>query len=939
MSDSLFGGETGYASIQSKLNEVLKTVEGLTNTVRARNPSMADAIVMQGECPSGLVGCHPAKIDEASGGLLHCPTAEHLPDPIIVDSVGRFCYAPKAVKEVLDGKDLNIQSLQRKYSEKILDMLRDGNNLSLAVQSLTTTAPSSSYIINIFTNNRFVRNLAQDDDIMTQKLAAILTRYSNSLNPYTGGTFLSRILQEAPITSAAPPTGFFDSPTNRLRTTTASASSAPAFPDRSTGERERGGPFRARSAGSQAIPEAAADRPAANPFGAAAANLGGGAVHLSIAAALVSLMVLTASDSSKKAEVVKLIDAFGMVFDFDGKSLGVLPPLGTTSVDIAQTALEFVPIPLRSDLKTIATGLQGTDARIMMEAFVLLSVQMVVYEMYSSKPSKYVPALLVLQNAYKTMRDKEVLAQDLQTKKGRGDEVSVKEVDEIVRVQMNARKEYVEAARKFSAVMTLIRSYPRITIPTSGALLNFDSQQAIQSIANADFLTPTLDRFIINLPITDGDGDQDEVGDVTLERADFGIPDKTQAIPQAKVQEAEARAVAASRANFGGGELDDAFYGLVGGAAPQHFSPKEILEIGKDREGIIDKELQKKFKSLGYGEIPVFYSKKCPVYASENNSLGPNKTWIATKHPWSKCQELLGYQMVSEEGYCYPQGAVCYPEDDVVTVTKKTVQAVDAWLSTAKLYNSIMKKKYDTFLAAEIARLVASPETANMTSKEIQDLAISHMPVELQPLSEYAAVSSLVLTSNAFNEAVSQITKSSDAAQREEIRKILFETAALSAEWASEDAMVQNRELDRTSTRLFNNAKDCTEASLKVQQNTSKELIPRAMALEAANNGCDVVKIGASADDVLLIPTEINSRFDKVKAEKGEKEYDPVVVWWRNYYGAKAHDQAQKLRNVAQSISPFEEHVKKPVLAQAKMARPPTAQENLDKVLNFALDD
>jgi hypothetical protein len=348
------------------------------------------------------------------------------------------------------------------------------------------------------------------------------------------------------------------------------------------------------------------------------------------------------------------------------------------------------------------------------------------------------------------------------------------------------------------------------------------------------------------------------------------------------------------------------------------------------------------------------------MYASENNTLGgKNRTWIATKHPWTKCQELLGYQMVSEEGYCYPQGAYCYPEDDIVTVTKKTVQAVDSWLATAKLYNSIMKKKYDSFLAAEIARIGESEFGKSMTAKEIEELALSHMPSDLQPLSEYAATSSLVLTSNAFNDAVSQITSSSDTKQREEIRRILFESLAMSEEWMSDDIAQQNQELDKTSERLVNKAKVCTDASLVATAKVNKTALPKLMNnldndTEATNAGltdldkatwlkaktadCEAVKIGDKSHDLVLIPKEINARFDPKKAEKGEAN-DPVVAWWRMYYGAKAEEQAKKLRNVSKNISPFESDTHKVELADVKVMRPKSAQEYFDKQLDAALQD
>jgi len=1076
MSDSLFGGSDSLATIQSNLQDVMKKLDGLSGVVKSRNPTKQDAIMMQEGCPAGLVGCHPAKLNEASGGLLNCPTAEHLPDPIIVDSKGRFCYAPKAIRDVLDGKDLNIQSLQKKYSEKILDMLKDGQNLAVAVQSLTSTAPGSSYIINMYTNNNFVRDFVEGhaadatrgvpqlaalpEEETKEKMAAILTRYSNSLNAYTGGTFVSTILTEKPL--AQVPVGLFDErrdirrptvrqrqiagPFDEVRESYRAGRAAAAFPTRgfgSAGEGEGGGgrlpsgrlaalraQIQAFRDNGDRLPADLAEQARANGISIVGMPLAGGAretevIHLRISQVILASMIYTYSDARKKAEIVKLIDALGTVIDFDEKNLGVLTPESRrTSTSVARDALLFIPEPLRQDLHNLAISqLQinpaEDDSRAMLETFVLFCFQNVFLELVNKKDSKFIPALLVMQNAYKTMRDREVIAKDLVTQKKRGDEVTKSQIDEVVRTQVSARREYVLSAKAFNKVLVDLDNAVLTNIPEAASLpaddtIKHRATRTIARLMDYEFVAYDFNTFV-NLLKSDFDSAgatgvvRDARSDVRVEAKDFyrdGVPPKQEINPQFEAQlperiaevkrgfttnsgfvgfaprpssraAGEGRAAAGSGAAAGlggghdfeaidGGELDEAFFGLIGGKAPDHFMPKEILDIGKDREGIIDKELQKKFKSLGYGDIPVFYSKKCPIYATENNTLGgKNRTWIATKHPWTKCQELLGYQMVSEEGYCYPQGAYCYPEDDVVTVTKKTVQAVDAWLSTAKLYNSIMKKKYDAFLTAEIARINQSGIASEMTEKEIEELALSHMPAELQPLSEYAATTSLVLTSNAFNEAVSQITNSSDTKQREEIRKILFESNAFAEEWYSDDNVEQNTDLDKKADDLVKHAKLCTDASLLVTAKAPKIAIPSLMAQAQDSTGalagqvtadpiklsaedgaiwakagtkCDAVKIGDKPEDMVLIPKEINARFDPKKAEKGEAN-DPVVAWWRMYYGAKYEEQAKKLKNVTKNISPFETHGKRVELADVKVMRSKGAQEYFDNEFDDALDE
>ena len=413
-----------------------------------------------------------------------------------------------------------------------------------------------------------------------------------------------------------------------------------------------------------------------------------------------------------------------------------------------------------------------------------------------------------------------------------------------------------------------------------------------------------------------------------------------------------------------GGELDDIISSLTGGERrPDHYTPEEIKKIAKDTHGDVDAKLKQRFKELGYGDIPVFYSEKCPVYATENNQFGPNKTWIATKHPWTKCQEMMGFQHVSKEGYCYPMSAYCYPEDDVVTVTKKTQQSMNSWIEVAKIYNSLRKNKYDEFIRNEIARLkskqvgIPMDDPAYLSEKEIEDLARAHLPTDLQPLSEYGAVTSLVLTSEKFNEAVSQITGSGDEKYREEIRQILFSTNAYAEQWASTDAGQQQENLNQVSKRLQEHAKDCTEASLLAVQKVPTENLPAAFSADGisadsvsgftdADNKtwgkinaqkCESVQIGDQPTDLVLIPAEIKARIDTDKLAKGET--DPVIQWWRDYYGKKAAEQAKKMNKVFKNVSPFQTEATKPVLASnITIQQPLSQQEQWDRSFKRAVE-
>jgi hypothetical protein len=97
-----------------------------------------------------------------------------------------------------------------------------------------------------------------------------------------------------------------------------------------------------------------------------------------------------------------------------------------------------------------------------------------------------------------------------------------------------------------------------------------------------------------------------------------------------------------------------------------------------------------------------------------------------------------------------------------------------------------------------------------------------------------------------------------------------------------------------------------------------------------AANKCDILKTGDGPADAVLIPKSINQRIDMEKLAKGEP-VDPIVNWWRTYYGAKAHEEAKKIAKIASKVSPFEGSIPRASSSNK------SAEEQLEESLRAAL--
>lgn len=1191
MSDSLFGGSTStVAEVSKQLAEISKSLDKLSADVSAKRNAnlLADAVVMPGECPTGLVGCNAAELYNKTGGELTCPPLEQAPDPIITDHKGRICYAPESLKEQWKGKNLNIKDLMEKYALKLVKMLENTNSLAVAVENARTGPKGTPAFLNIFANNPFVASFAaratrygigaygagtgfgsrglfrgiEGYNVTKESLAAILTKFSVSLDADVGAQFFYAVLTP---TDANSTTGVFDTDN---------------------------------------VP-----------------------VHSILADYLFTAIVATQRDSSRRARLVELINGLGESLKFGelASDFHTNPEKRKQAITAANAAVTFLPKSFR-DWMASQSGNAVQDPRIVLLNFVLLSIVSVVVEAFDTKvSSKYINAVKALRVAFDNMRKLEYQATELLEEKAKGKSILDATVDQALRDKRGAAQAYVVQTVKFGTVLANllgvdIQTTARLSIPNS--MIN--ASQAMKRIAEGspDDLLKAAVSTLRNLTVRAGMGFVDQNRVRTMLQTGFGyvitgrtqfyrnangpvclnffnkvitfskftantvVPEEEVVIPKAAFNsqqtaqglltavktEEKAKfssslpannqgfckvkvgdkfvyihtrtAAAATTANFdniileiadaimsgnlnvinamfatlrnisandvaylvnkncqpisdedyayvrksatlgfssadqmirttygnqpqkiaqmeegltlqqrdaysvllivlfqmsgtlynaqvaasmintacspiqiasfvgkifrfsetqlefashgslaggeeeglqggeieggddeldfsGGDDWENAADMLLNGgytvSTPAHLMPKEIQKAvkgtagnhGKGNEQL--KKVQEELEKKGY-HVTYFDTEKCPSYIrSSNNTFGTpgEKRWVETKHPWAKCQEQMGFQFVTKNGFCYPYGMTCYPEDDLVTTTQKTVETVDNWIQLAKIYNSVQQKKYMEWMEGEKARIRAEPQNEGMTDKEVEDLARSHLPPEYAGLPEYGAVKTLVTLSTQIEDAVSEITSSSDSAQREAIKKILRNTGSMRDEWADEDKKIESMNLDRIATNLVKDAKDCTTASIDIVNNVAPENVvkvltavttggsagatlandgvepSKATTLNNAQGKCNVLKTGDKPNDAVLIPKSVETHIDLDKLDQGEA-VDPIVNWWRTYYGTEAERESKRLNKIASKLSPFESKVHVKPLAEVPKAKGLT--KDPERALEAALE-
>ncbi len=339
------------------------------------------------------------------------------------------------------------------------------------------------------------------------------------------------------------------------------------------------------------------------------------------------------------------------------------------------------------------------------------------------------------------------------------------------------------------------------------------------------------------------------------------------------------------------------FLGISGGAVPLHQAPEVIQDAvrgdGPTPETKDEQKMRDRLAALGY-DITVYKTKSCPAFVKGDGNSSPGGTaqWVETKNPWPKCMEQMGYQFVTENGYCYPNGMACYAQDDVKGTTKKTIDVAQNWIELARIYNSVQQKEFDEWYNVELARVNSSMDTAGLSEQEKKDLILSHMPPEFRGVPKGAVVQSMVTIAAELENAVSELSSSNDVKQRRELMDLLRSTRTMAAQWESANHVFEQQNLERTAEQLVNATKECITVSEQQKKMPGKVLYP--------TQNCQVLDLGT---EQYLMPTQVRARLDTDAVAKGGP-VDPLVTWWRRYNDLKSAEDQKKFGELKRQLAP-----------------------------------
>lgn len=197
--DALQGGRVPDRASLQKIADDLLSFAQIEKGDRNQNP-LQDAVVVEKDCPAGLIGCDAAELSKKTGGLLNCPPLSVAPDPLIVDYKGRLCYAPEDIRREFEGKELNVDSLIDKYSRKLLKYLESGSNLRVAVDVAQRGPKGNPLVLNAYRNSAnlvaalttLYGNVPTADQLA--EVAALLSKFTDKLVPSSGAELVNYIM-------------------------------------------------------------------------------------------------------------------------------------------------------------------------------------------------------------------------------------------------------------------------------------------------------------------------------------------------------------------------------------------------------------------------------------------------------------------------------------------------------------------------------------------------------------------------------------------------------------------------------------------------------------------------------------------------------------------------------------------------------------------------
>lgn len=348
--EKLFGGALqggrvpDRASLQKLADDLLSFAQ-IEKADRNQNP-LQDAVVVEKDCPAGLIGCDAAELSKKTGGLLSCPPLSVAPDPLIVDYKGRLCYAPEDIRREFEGKELNVDALIDKYSRKLLKYLESGSNLRVAVDVAQRGPKGNPLVLNAYRNSaNLVSALTQlfgaaPSDTQLAEVAALLSKFTDKLVPSSGAELVNYIM---------------NAPNNPLN-----------------------------SAG----------------FGGVGANAG---IHQRLTFIIVVGVIATSNDNGKSSRLAKLLNTLGEVLVFgEAGFVG-----GNDAATAALNAVSFLPLSFRQGLGINGAAVASTSGAVLLYRFVVFSLVVSIGEILDSAiPELYCSSITGLRIAFNEMRVK-----------------------------------------------------------------------------------------------------------------------------------------------------------------------------------------------------------------------------------------------------------------------------------------------------------------------------------------------------------------------------------------------------------------------------------------------------------------------------------------------------------------------------------------------------
>ena len=344
-------------------------------------------------------------------------------------------------------------------------------------------------------------------------------------------------------------------------------------------------------------------------------------------------------------------------------------------------------------------------------------------------------------------------------------------------------------------------------------------------------------------------------------------------------------------------------------------------------------ELDIELERIGYP--PVNRIKVGPNGPKILNKFGTNSTgvFVESDDPWLQCQKTLGVQYYSKVGnrirYWYNDKEKCYRPADASSQARSTYEKLESFQNLARLINNATQS--DRLQELDKARkiILADPANDRMSHDDVEALAHSMIPGNLQALPTYSALKTASWVSEDVVSQINEITDSSMAEERSRLMKLIRDNSLMSEEWKDEDALVELEHLKALVEDMVKQANQCTVVSESIKDNSTvtelrknmhlavnvggtldpefKEgLSPKAkLYLNDANfaSKCDVQNLGVNK--AVLIPAQIKNRIDEEALTRGEeKALNPVVQWWRQAYNRTAMEERKQAEKLERLIDP-----------------------------------